>query len=347
MGENLCDGWCAARVAAAVEAIMRRLVCSLLLAGVAAPAVAGDNSWLRGSTTDFPTPHPYARWAGVYGGGQVGADFHGVSFGNDGNSTLSAIRSGAPILAAVPMQNLPSLDRLTTKGPSYGGFVGYNYQIDDVVLGIELNFNQAAATASASQSQFANPNQLFIGTITLNGPTTTSSTPPPGGTSSITTSSTLYIPTSVYESNTVTARLLDYGTVRIRGGWAYENFLPYVAVGVSVSRIDSTQTVFAHYVGTGATTTTTNTTPNPQTTPATPATTTVTHNPPAPVDVTYVANQTTSGKYAFGFSAALGIDYALTRNIFLRGEVEYLQLGTPSNITMNTASARVGGGLKF
>jgi hypothetical protein len=32
----------------------------------------------------------------------------------------------------------------------------------------------------------------------------------------------------------------------------------------------------------------------------------------------------------FGFAAALGLDYTLTRNFFVRGEVEYLQFSTPS-----------------
>jgi opacity protein-like surface antigen len=120
----------------------------------------------------------------------------------------------------------------------------------------------------------------------------------------------------------------------MRGAWAYENFLPYVMVGVSVARVDSIQTVFAHYVGTATTTTTTSGFP-----PVT--------GPPVPVDRTYLANPSMTGKYRFGFSAGLGLDYALTRNFFLRGEIEYLQLGVPSNLTMNTMSARAGGGLKF
>jgi hypothetical protein len=68
------------------------------------------------------------------------------------------------------------------------------------------------------------------------------------------TSSILYIPSSVTTQNTASATLRDYGTARIRGGWAYENFLPYVAAGLSVARIDSTQTVLARYAGTGVTT---------------------------------------------------------------------------------------------
>jgi outer membrane immunogenic protein len=328
---------------------MRRLVCGLLLAGVSAPAFAGDfdNSWLRGSSSDVPLPRPYARWSGLYGGGQVGADYHGASFNSDGNAALAGFRTAYPEFGAVPMGNLPGLVSQTTAGLSFGGFAGYNYQIDDVVLGVELNFNQASVRATGSQSQDATQNQLANGSFTGKGPTTTSISPPPGGTSTTVTQSILYLPTSVSQSNTVTAKLLDEGSVRIRGGWAYDNFLPYVTVGVSVARIDSTQTVLAHYVGTTTTTTTTSTVPNPQTTPATTPTVTVVTGPPVPFDRTYLANAGTTGKYRFGFSAGLGLDYALTRNVFLRGEFEYLQLGVPSFLTMNTVSTRVGAGLKF
>jgi len=344
---------------------MRLLVCGLLLAGVASPAFAGDidNSWLRGSSS-FPTdPPPFQRWNGLYGGGQVGADFHGTSFNNDGNSTISSIKATDSLFAAVPMASLPGLTSLTTTGPSFGGFAGYNYQIDDIVLGFEFNFNQASAVASASQSQFANQTQLLNGKVTVPGPNSASFTvspnfpiPPYTTIATNLTSTITYAPTSVSESNTVSAKLLDYGTVRLRGGWAFDNFLPYVAVGLSVSRIDTTQTILAHYTATSTTTTTTTATINTVTPPVAPATTpttttttgtSITNTPNAPVSTSYVAGQTTNGKYNFGFSAALGLDYALTRNIFLRGEVEYLQLGTPNNVAMNTASARVGAGLKF
>jgi outer membrane immunogenic protein len=355
MGDNHFTVRAPRAVAATVETNMRRLVCGLLLAGVAAPAFAGD--FLRGSTTDVPLPRPYARWSGFYGGGQVGADFHNTGFTNDGNSTIAQFKSTDPVLSAVAVNPMLPLGNLTTTGPSYGGFVGYNYQIDDIVLGIELDLSHAASTTTANQNQAATPGQLATGTITQPGQTTTANcsacytipgTPPTvlNGFSTI-TSSVLYIPSSVTTQNTASATLRDYGTARIRGGWAYDNFLPYVAVGLSVARIDSTETVVANYVGTSVTTTTTSTVPNPQTNPASAPKITVSAPVAAPVSWTHFATETANGKYTFGFAAALGLDYALTRNFFVRGEVEYLQFSTPSNVTLNTASARVGGGLKF
>jgi outer membrane immunogenic protein len=307
---------------------MRRFVCGLLLAGIASPVLADDFdlSWLRGSAQPVADPPKYARWSGFYGGGVLGADFHGVTFANDGNTTLSTIRSSDAIVGAVPMGTLPGLANANVASPSFGGFFGYNYQIDDIVLGVEAMFNQTSATASSSQTQYATQSQLNAGSVTLDG----FSTP-------TTVSQTRYTPTSVYESNAASARLLDYGTVRIRGGWAFDSFLPYVMVGVSVARVELTQVTAINYHGTSLSSFTN--------TAVTPNVTTFSANPN--VNVAYAVNQSTSGRYFFGFSAGLGLDYELTRHIFLRGEVEYIQLGTPANMTMNTASARAGAGVKF
>jgi outer membrane immunogenic protein len=74
-------------------------------------------------------------------------------------------------------------------------------------------------------------------------------------------------------------------------------------------------------------------------------------NPPTPphinVGATYAQGDQSHGKYIFGFSAGMGLDYALARNIFLRGEVEYLQFGSPNDIKLNTTSVRTGLGLRF
>ena len=157
---------------------MRWWVCGLLIA-MACPAVAADydDSWLRGSQVigAAPTPPPrlYRIWAGVYGGAQVGEDFRGVDFratqgiqtAINEDSVLNSLASALP--------NMQTLPQISTSGPSYGGFVGYNYQIDDVVLGIELDLSHAASTTTATQNQAATGGQLANGTITQAGPTTT------------------------------------------------------------------------------------------------------------------------------------------------------------------------------
>ena len=49
----------------------------------------------------------------------------------------------------------------------------------------------------------------------------------------------------------------------------------------------------------------------------------------------------------WGYTVGAGLDWAVTRNIFVRGEFEFVQFAPISNIAVSVASGRVGGGLKF
>jgi len=49
----------------------------------------------------------------------------------------------------------------------------------------------------------------------------------------------------------------------------------------------------------------------------------------------------------YGFSVGGGLDWALTQNIFLRGEFEFVQFAPISNISVAIISGRAGAGFKF
>jgi outer membrane immunogenic protein len=285
---------------------MRLLVRGLLLAGIASPAFAADidNSWLRGSSSFPADPPTYRRWSGFYGGGQVGADFRGVDFRNSPNSPIANIVGQDAILQMLPVAQMPSLPSIVKMAPSYGGFLGYNYQIDDVVLGIEANFNWADMTATASDSLTRN----FV--VTFGGHT--------------------YAPLTLTVTGSENIVLNDYGSVRARAAWAYGSFLPYAFFGISVAQVSTTRAVNVAYAGTDVT---------PQTSPGNPGI--------IPVGAHYTQADNIHGKYVFGFASGLGVDYALTQRLFLRGEIEYLQLNPPNDIKLNTTSVRAGAGLKF
>ena len=53
------------------------------------------------------------------------------------------------------------------------------------------------------------------------------------------------------------------------------------------------------------------------------------------------------GALLYGFSVGGGLDWALTPNIFLRGEFEYVQFAPIANIVASIISTRVGAGFKF
>ncbi len=284
---------------------MRLLVGGLLLAGVATPGLAADldASWLRGSSSFAADPPRYQRWSGLYGGGQIGEDFRGVDFRSSAGAALGSIMAQDSALSSLPVSQMPVLPALAKTSPIFGGFLGYNYQIDDVVLGYEANFNWANMSASAASQQSRSY------TETLNAHT--------------------YAPVAITVTNSAKITLNDYGSFRVRGGWAYGSFLPYMFAGVSVAQVDTARAVNVFYTATDVT---------PQTAGV-----------PALVNLggNYTQGDQSRGKYVFGFSGGAGIDYALTRNVFLRGEVEYLQLSSSNDIKLNTTSVRAGAGLKF
>jgi outer membrane immunogenic protein len=291
---------------------MRWWVCGLLIA-MACPALAADydDSWLRGSqdigAAPPPPPRLYRIWAGVYGGAQVGEDFHGVDFRALPTNPLANAQNEDIILNGLgnALPAIPVLPVYNTKGPSYGGFLGYNWQIDDVVFGAELNANRSSLNATANNVA----SRSFV--VTSGGNT--------------------YAPTAVTVSSAGTADMTDYFTLRGRTGWALGNFLPYIVAGVSFAQIDSSRYVNINWTGV-------NVTPS-LCTPPTPACVNVGGNYPF-ADVSH-------GKYIIGFDAAVGVDYMLTNNVFTRGEVEYLQLGTPDSIKLSTVSARIAVGLRY
>jgi outer membrane immunogenic protein len=290
---------------------MRWWVCGLLIA-MACPALAADydDSWLRGSqdigAAPPPPPRLYRNWAGVYGGVQVGEDFHGIDFRNVPAAPLASAISQDAILTslAASLPGMPSLPQINTNGPSYGGFLGYNWQIDDVVFGTELNANRSALRQTVNSS-------VTRSYVVTNG-------------------GYLYAPTTVNVNNSSTVDMSDYFTWRGRVGWAFGNFLPYLVAGVSFAQIDSSRYADINYIGTCVSTTTT-TCPTLD----------------FKIDGNYPFPGVSHGKYVLGFDTALGMDYLLTKYAFLRGEVEYLQLGTPNDIRLNTVSARFAVGLKY
>jgi outer membrane immunogenic protein len=295
---------------------MRWWVLGLSIA-MASSAVAADydDSWLRGSQVigAAPTPPPrlYRIWAGVYGGAQVGEDFDGVDFRQIPNTSIQSAISQDAILTilAAPTAGLPSLPQVNTHVPSYGGFMGYNWQIDDVVFGAELNINRAAlhqtAVNSATRSYWVNN----------------------GG--------NLY-DTTIYVRSQGDIAMSDYFTMRGRLGWAFGNFLPYMVAGVAFGQIDSSKSVDVGYSGICVN-------------PAPPA------NPTCPkvngqnqtIGGNYPFTNLSHGKYQLGFDAAVGMDYMVTRNIFVRGELEYINFQYPSDIRLNTISTRIAAGLRF
>src|SRR5712691_523929 len=132
-------------------AIMRCLFVALGLAGMIFDAVAADLPTLRGSDALEAAFPVYPRWQGSYFGGQVGYSHSHMNL--SGGYTLSAFSSSltAPLGSVASWAAFGPRD---VNAINYGAFVGYNNQWDEVVLGVEANYNHTPLTGSATASRF-------------------------------------------------------------------------------------------------------------------------------------------------------------------------------------------------
>jgi outer membrane immunogenic protein len=189
---------------------MRWFITVLTVLALPASAFAGDFDILRGmQSVGYPN---YYNWSGFYAGGQIG---FGDAYGNFSNAT-SGIISEALRITTLESQFSPSswpvLGSATNDRTMWGGFLGYNMQWQDVVLGVEGNYNE---------TQFS-----LVAPITPIG--------------RITPADSNGIPWTVVFSGSGSAQDIDYGTLRFRGGYVLGNFMPYGFAGFAMGKADIT-----------------------------------------------------------------------------------------------------------
>jgi outer membrane immunogenic protein len=187
---------------------MRWLMCALIVVGSAQGAAAGDLGLpiLRGSTTyDVGGP---TRWDGFYVGAQAGGTWSGTDFANSTKSLVAFILRNTTIESEQHVSDWTTLGKSDTSGNSWGGFIGYQMQWDEVVFGAEANYSRTNMSTSASDAM----RRTFS---TSDG-----------------------YSNDVQVTATSAIHITDYGTARFRAGWAAGNFLPYAFVGVAIGRAD-------------------------------------------------------------------------------------------------------------
>jgi outer membrane immunogenic protein len=112
--------------------------------------------------------------------------------------------------------------------------------------------------------------------------------------------------------------LTDYGTARGRAGYVIGNFLPYAFVGMAVGR--ASYSVNANIL----------------------------YQDPLPSNpIFFSASAGQNNALLWGYTVGAGLDWALTPNIFVRGEFEFVQFAPINNIAVSMGSGHLGGGLKF
>jgi len=270
---------------------MRRVLLAAVIVGTAGAAQAADMpDFLRGSLVPAVAARP--NWQGVYVGGQASYGAADMDFTNSGQDLLKKLLNNIDVEQQFNISSWPLQQKTNTQNSGFGGFFGYNAQWTDVVAGVELNSIHGKFFNSSSGSQ----------------------------------ARTFFFPsdyqTTANVSSSSSMNIRDYGSLRVRGGYAWGCFLPYLFGGVALGQADINRradaTLFYQYVGTQI--------------PRLP------NIGPSSHSLTDDAN----AHFIYGYSGGLGVDMMLVANLFVRAEWEYMRFTAPVDTTINTVRAGIG-----
>src|SRR6185295_1864394 len=167
---------------------MRRFLLVAAIVGTATAAQAADMpDFLRGS---FTAPVARTNWQGVYIGGQVSYGAADMDFTNSGQDLLKKLLNNVDVESQFNISKWPLHQRNSTQNSGFGGFVGYNAQWTDAVVGVELNYIHGRFANASSGTQAR----------TFMFPADYMSIAAAGSSSSM--------------------NIRDYGSLRVRGGYA-------------------------------------------------------------------------------------------------------------------------------
>jgi outer membrane immunogenic protein len=272
---------------------MRRFLLVAAILGTAASAQAADMpDFLRGS---FTAPVARTNWQGVYIGGQASYGAADMDFTNSGQDLLKKLLNNVDVEQQFNISSWPLQTKTNTQNSGFGGFLGYNSQWTDVVVGVELNYVHGKFFNSSQGSQ----------------------------------ARTFFFPTdyqtTAFVSSSSSMTITDFGSLRVRGGYALGCFLPYLFGGVALGQanINRSASYDLKYTYVGSQ---------------------IPRLPDIPVVGTLSdsLSDTANAHFIYGYSGGLGIDMMLFANLFVRAEWEYMRFTAPVDTTVNTVRAGIG-----
>jgi outer membrane immunogenic protein len=151
----------------------------------------------------------FVRWDGWQAGVQAGFGNMNSDFGNSTSSLVAFILRNSTLEAEGAPSSWTTLPKNTTSGPVFGGFVGYNWQWSELVVGWDLAYKHPANLNSSTGDSLS---RRFD-----------------------TSDSVRHDVTIAAQSS---FKLVDYATLRGRAGYAFGEFLPYAVVGAAVGRFN-------------------------------------------------------------------------------------------------------------
>jgi outer membrane immunogenic protein len=289
---------------------MRWVICAGVLLALAPRAYAGDFDVLRGA-------EPAYHWGGFYGGAQGGFSSSDVNFGPSVGPDVAFILRNTSIENDQNISGWTVLGSRYPEASSFGGFIGYNVEWQNLILGGELNYNHVFLSAASSGSitrDFTDSGNLPAGHHYFYNLTVT---------------------------GTAAMSMTDIATFRARAGYQAGQFLPYGFAGLAVGKMSTSSGATVAYSAVDY--------PDSETPPLTPL---CNINVPSVTNCNIsvpTQSQTNSvgQTFAYGFATGFGVDAAILPNLFVRGEYEFIYFAPIDGVQLNMQNVRVGVGVKF
>jgi opacity protein-like surface antigen len=276
---------------------MRRLILAVAMAGAVHGAQAADLPdfpVLRGGFSEGLS-RSGVIWQGYYVGGQAGYGSTDMNFANSHSGITARILANTAIESGMGVSQWPlALGKTSQRNSAFGAFAGYNGQWEDVVLGVEASYMHGSFAGSSSATM-----RRVSGSTLGDGN---------------------YHAVSATSSGSM--EITDMGTLRVRAGYAYENFLPYMFAGVALGNANIARSVTI-LDGAG----------NSQA------------NAIAATPAVVTGSEVQNNHLLYGYSAGVGVDMMLWGGLFARAEYEYVRFTGAVDTSVNTV--RGGLGYKF
>jgi opacity protein-like surface antigen len=174
----------------------------------AAAADLLDDSFLRGTFAP-----PTVRWDGINIGAHLGVMNMNTDFSHATSPIIGQILTDSTLQDEAAPSEWVALPNSGSNGRSYGAFLGYNVQWDQVVLGFDLAYNKTSGVETSSTGSI----ERVVAT----------------------SDDTAHDVTIVASSS---LKLIDYATMRFRAGYAFGQFMPYAVIGGAVGRFNYANT---------------------------------------------------------------------------------------------------------
>lgn len=195
---------------------MRSFLIAAIVVSFGQAAQAADLPFLRGSFQDGPVVQR-PMWDGFYVGAQVGVGQSDMNFTGATRTLAGGLMDGLAMEADGQISQWPLLGKTSQRGEGIGGFIGYNSQWDDVVIGLEMSYMHGKFGGQTTGSMARSFNDSL------------------GYTNGVT-----------YDA-TAKMSITDMGTLRARAGYAVGAFLPYLFGGIALGQADIVRS--AHIYG--------------------------------------------------------------------------------------------------